>query len=75
MNEFIFIINPSSGNGKAKRVWRKLNHYLEEKEIPFRSYMTEYSGHAEVIARQVASLGKNGSAVIIGIGGMAPFMK
>lgn len=69
MNEFIFIINPSSGNGKAKRVWRKLNNYLEEREIPYRSYMTEYRGHAEVVARQVASLEKNDASVIIGVGG------
>ncbi|QNG60877.1 diacylglycerol kinase family lipid kinase [Bacillus sp. PAMC26568] len=68
-NSIYFIINPLAGNGQSLRVWKKVKHELELNKIEYRSFLTEYSGHAEVLARQVATIQDYHLKTVIGIGG------
>ncbi|MCD7032709.1 diacylglycerol kinase family lipid kinase [Metabacillus sp. GX 13764] len=69
MNGIVLIVNPVSGNGKAMKAFQKTSRYLTKKNISFRSFFTEYRGHAEVIARQVAAVQNYRLETVIGIGG------
>lgn len=51
---YIFIINPTAGNGRAKRIYEKLLHDSIYRELNPRYYFTKYSGHAEVIVEQIS---------------------
>lgn len=68
-NSIYFIINPVAGNGRTLRVWKKLKAEMEKKNMEYRSFMTDYAGHAEVLARQIASIHDYRLKTVIGIGG------
>ncbi|PAV30108.1 hypothetical protein CIL05_06490 [Virgibacillus profundi] len=66
---YIFIVNPSAGNGRARRVFSKLAKSSLYKEIDSTYYYTEYNGHAELLAKQIKeNLYKQVTAIIV-IGG------
>lgn len=69
MNGLFFIINPAAGHGKAIKVWNKVKKELTRKKVSYRSFYTEYHGHAEILARQVATLQNYHLKTIIGVGG------
>lgn len=69
MNGLFIIINPVAGHGKAKRVWKRVKRELDRKRVSYRSFQTEYPGHAEVLARQVATIQNYHLKTIICIGG------
>ena len=69
MNGLFFIINPVAGHGRAKRVWKRVKRELDRKKVSYRSFQTEYPGHAEVLARQVATIQNYHLKTIICIGG------
>jgi YegS/Rv2252/BmrU family lipid kinase len=69
MNGLYFIINPAAGHGRAINVWKKVKRELERKKVSYRSFYTEYPGHAEVLARQVAIIQNYHLKTIIGVGG------
>lgn len=69
MSGLFFIINQQSGFGKGEKVWKKVKKELEVKKVPYRSFYTEYHGHAEVLARQIATIQDYHLKTIIGIGG------
>lgn len=52
---YIFIINPTAGNGRAKKIHKKLLHDSIHRELNPRYYFTKYSGHAEVIVNQISA--------------------
>src|SRR5688572_29651322 len=68
-NSIYFIINPLAGNGRSLRVWKKVKAELELKSIDYRSFLTDYSGHAEILARQIATIQDYHLKTVIGIGG------
>jgi diacylglycerol kinase (ATP) len=69
LNGLFFIINPTAGHGRAGKVWKKVKKELERKKISYRSFFTEYAGHAEVLARQVATIQNYHLNTIIVVGG------
>ncbi|MDQ0224548.1 hypothetical protein CHH83_17370 [Bacillus sp. 7586-K] len=69
MNGLFFIINPVAGNGKSIKIWKKIKKELEKTNITYRTFQTEYSGHAEVLARQVATIQNYHLKTIIVVGG------
>lgn len=69
MKSYVFIINPVSGNGKSKRVWAQVQARLTERNIPYRAYFTEYPGHAEIIARQIATEERDTVLALVAVGG------
>lgn len=68
-NSIYFIINPVAGNGRSLRVFKKIKAEMEKKNMEYRSFMTDYAGHAEVLARQIASIHDYRLKTVIGIGG------
>jgi diacylglycerol kinase (ATP) len=56
LNGLFFIINPAAGHGRGSKVWGKVKKELERKKISYRSFFTEYPGHAEILTRQVATI-------------------
>lgn len=62
-----FIINPISGNGKAKKRFPIIEEYLIENNIKYEKNFTEYKGHAIILANQV----KNRSDIkaVVAVGG------
>lgn len=48
-----FIVNPGSRAGKAKKIWAELEAELESREVAYKTYMTEYDGHATKLAEMI----------------------
>ncbi|TXC90262.1 YegS/Rv2252/BmrU family lipid kinase [Metabacillus litoralis] len=69
MNGLFFIINIKAGHGKSLKTWRKVKKELEKNKVSYRSFYTEYAGHAEVLVRQIAAIQNYRLKTIIGIGG------
>ena len=69
LNGLFFIINPAAGHGSARKVWGKVKKELERKKVSYRSFFTEYPGHAEILARQVATIQNYHLNTIIVVGG------
>lgn len=69
LNGLFFIINPAAGHGRGSKVWGKVKKELERKKISYRSFFTEYPGHAEILARQVATIQNYHLNTIIVVGG------
>jgi diacylglycerol kinase (ATP) len=63
----LFIVNPTSGNGRGREVWSDVKKELEWLHIPYRVAFTERSGHAKEIANH--ALSQSDLQAIIAIGG------
>ncbi|MFC3212576.1 diacylglycerol/lipid kinase family protein [Planomicrobium okeanokoites] len=60
----IFIINPVAGNGKAMKKWMK---FKETIEFPFELAVSQYSGHATELVRELQHSPE--PVLVIGFGG------
>ncbi|AVK85702.1 hypothetical protein C3943_20305 [Lysinibacillus sp. B2A1] len=63
--QVLFIVNEAAGNGKGKKVWRKLQRHLT---IDYQAVFTEYEGHGQKIAKQWAQNAQTKKLVVI-VGG------
>jgi len=67
MNDHWFLIlNPVAGNGKSKKIWKRISTSLKNQHIRFSFAFTEYSKHETVL---VVNAIKNGFTKIISVGG------
>jgi diacylglycerol kinase (ATP) len=48
----VFIINPTSGKGKAYQQVEAVKELFNEKKEPFEILLTEYQGHATELAKR-----------------------
>lgn len=68
MKHIYFIINPNARNGQCLNIWGKVEVQLQAEQIPYLAFFTEYPGHAETLAGEIAS--KNGDEkLVIAVGG------
>src|SRR5699024_1155492 len=67
-----FIVNPEAGNGKAKRIYDKLQKTVYFQSVQSITHITDYEGHAGEIAKELATLSKTITCVIV-IGGDGTF--
>ena len=51
------IWNPVAGAGAGEKAFRQVSAILEERGIPFSSAMTEYPGHASLLAEEAVASG------------------
>lgn len=51
---YYFIINPHSRSGHGLSVWQKADAILKEKGMEYKTYFTEYTGHAIRLAAHIA---------------------
>ncbi|MBW7977844.1 YegS/Rv2252/BmrU family lipid kinase [Bacillus velezensis] len=56
MSQWFFIINPVSGGGRGRRVWKSVQKELNRRGVSHRSFLTGHPGHAEVLARQISMM-------------------
>ena len=65
---YYFIVNIKSKTGKAGRIWRKVESELRKRGVEYRAYMTEYAGHASVLADRICEE-NDGLKRIVVVGG------
>ena len=63
-----FIINPKSSSGKSIRFWWKIKNQLEERNVPFSTYMTRKEGDASHLAGQICKKIKGIKNIVV-VGG------
>jgi YegS/Rv2252/BmrU family lipid kinase len=66
---YIFIVNPASGSGKGRKVWKKVQRKVTKLGIPYRSFYTKGAGHASDLAKQLTELYRDKITALIVIGG------
>ncbi len=69
MSHWFFIINPTAGHRNGLRVWKSIQKELIKRKVEHRSFLTEYPGHAEVLARQISTIQEYKLKRLIVIGG------
>ncbi|MEH6905474.1 diacylglycerol/lipid kinase family protein [Neobacillus drentensis] len=68
MKEIYFIVNPKAGNGHCFTIWERVERQLKVKKVPYLAFFTEFPGHANILARQIA-LKNPEQKMIIAVGG------
>ncbi len=63
---YYFIVNPVSGRGKGKEIWKSVRKELERRNIPSKVHVLSYKGEARKIAASLSKQGRACTAVIIG---------
>ncbi len=63
---YSFIVNSKARTGKGILIWNRLEEILKEKKVSYQAYLTEYAGHAKVLAQE---LSQKPNAVIVIVGG------
>ncbi len=68
---YYFIVNPHSRSGKGYQIWLQLKADLEKSAADYKSFLTEYPGHARDLAAQITSRSNecDGNRVIVAVGG------
>jgi diacylglycerol kinase (ATP) len=61
-----FIINPSSGTGKVKKIPALIHQYFKQHGGHYKIRYTEYAGHAKKIVNEEIA---HGSTIIVAVGG------
>lgn len=54
---YSFIVNPNSRSGEGRNVWNRLRSIMESQGISYQYFLTEYVGHATVLAGQISAAG------------------
>jgi YegS/Rv2252/BmrU family lipid kinase len=68
MKQIYFIINPKARNGHCLKIWERVEIQLKVEQISYLAFFTEYPGHANILARQIATK-KREQKIIIAVGG------
>ena len=53
---YYFIINPLSSSGHGLNLWQEAAEILNETNIEYEAFFTEYKGQAMELAKQIAAL-------------------
>ena len=54
-NMYYFIINPNSRSGKGALIWKDLEKVLLERNIEYKTYFTQYKGHAALLSESITT--------------------
>lgn len=68
MGMYIFIVNPVAGNGRSKRIFKRLEKSERYKDLEATVHKTTGEGHAEVIAKELVASAIPVTGIIV-IGG------
>lgn len=66
MKRYCIIVNPTAGKGAAKKALPEIENNLEKLGIDYDIKITEYPGHAILLAQEA---GKNGYDTVVAVGG------
>ncbi|MBH0163495.1 diacylglycerol kinase family lipid kinase [Fictibacillus sp. 7GRE50] len=67
MKKYFFIIN--ANNAKAIQSFDQLKNVMDKESISYRTFYTEYSGHATEIAKKITYINKDDIKAVIAVGG------
>jgi diacylglycerol kinase (ATP) len=68
MKHISFIINPKARNGYCLKIWEKVEIRLKVEQVSYQAQLTEYPGHATILAKQIATENLE-QKIIIAVGG------
>lgn len=68
MEQIYFIINPKARNGYCLKIWERVEIQLKKEQVSYLALFTEYPGHANILANQIAKKNLE-QKIIIGVGG------
>ena len=67
---YYFIVNPNSRSGKAALIWKALEKILQERNIEYKTFFTEYKGHAALLSASItAEFTEDAPLKLIAVGG------
>lgn len=67
---YYFIINPNSRSGKGGLIWKSLEPVLQEQNIEYKTFFTQYKGHATMLSASItAKIPERQSVKLIAVGG------
>ena len=52
---YYFIVNPNSRSGKGALIWKGLEGILNERNVEYKTFFTEYRGHAVLLSESITS--------------------
>ena len=52
---YYFIVNLTSRTGKAAKTWHRLKLELDQREVAYKAYVSEYPGHATRLAKMICN--------------------
>lgn len=52
---YYFIVNPNSRSGKGALIWKDLEGILNERNVEYKTFFTEYRGHAVLLSESITS--------------------
>ena len=61
------IVNQTARTGRGKKLWQEVEAILQKENVPYHVYMTEYEGHAAVLAKEISE--REGEVFLIVMGG------
>lgn len=61
-----FIVNPKARSGMGEMVWRRLEPELKKRRIDYQRHLTRKRRHAEEIARDITSDGREHTLIVLG---------
>lgn len=65
---YYFIVNTKSRTGKADGIWKTLEAYLTQEKVLYKSYITEYEGHAKLLASELSKMSMEEITIVV-VGG------
>lgn len=65
--KIFFVVNPISGNGKAKKSFPLIEDFLKENELIYEKIITQYKDHATQIATELSA--RDDIEIIVVVGG------
>lgn len=69
MQTIHFIVNPTAKNGYSMKIWNELERMLNNKNVSYTVYFTEFPGHAGELAKKIADSLAGAPGLIVVVGG------
>lgn len=68
---YYFIVNTNSRSGKAAKIWEQIQAELDECQVEYEAHLTEYAGHAKVLAGELtaAPVVQGQNRILVAVGG------
>ena len=60
-----FIVNEQSRSGKGAAIWQEVTDVLQDKKIDYKAWVTEYEGHASVLAREICEMEDDNICLVV----------
>ena len=64
--KYTFIVNPNSRSGKGAMIWDEIQPELKKRNVDYEFFMTEYTGHASAIVRELTKDGQEHYLIALG---------